>query len=174
MSCGCSASLEEKFLLLFPRTVWWAHSRHWWIEQVSQKRATFGQKLLICRCCHEASIPSAFGISNKYGVWRVLWNGPLPPQRVSSFLHGLQCQHPRSFPDSQALANPTSFLPMGETKAQRREQSQERYHHWSDNDGMKRVSEFMKTNHSTELNQAYSSTEKVVKEVGDVIWKCIV
>ena len=39
---------------------------------------------------------------------------------------------------------------------------------------MKCVSEFMETNHSTELNQAYSSTKKVVKEAGDVIWKCIV
>lgn len=99
------------------------------------------------------------------------WNGPhAPTEGQLHVLHGYSVSTLEVSPTPQALGNPTSFLPVERLRPREESRVKERYHRWSDNDGMKRVSEFMKTNHSTELNQAYSSTEKVVKEAGDVIW----
>ena len=72
-------------------------------------------------------------------------------------------------PTPQALVNPTSFLHMGRSRPREESRVKKRYHHQSDGDGMKRVSESMKTDHSTDLNQPYSLTEQAVKTAGDVI-----
>lgn len=148
---------------------------HWWFEQVSQK-GNFWSKVVDLQMLSWSF--NTFSFWDKQQIWSVTCPpgmDPLPPQRVSSTSSmGYSVSTLEVSPTPQALANPTSFLPMGRLRPREESRVKERYHHWSDNDGMKRVSEFMKTNHSTELNQAYSSTEKVVKEVGDVIWKCIV
>lgn len=57
----------------------------------------------------------------------------------------------KPLPTPQTLANPASFLHMGRPRPREESRVKKRYHHQSDGDGMKRVSESMKTVQPTSI-----------------------